>query len=264
MNGAFARYARYAGLFMLCAVMTGCSSSLYGWQVRTNSVPMSQSFRPADLNEHPIALFRTVTVPVLKGNEVSLSYYLGQILQKIGPNWTVVLPHGLINRLNQKGLIGEYVRMRADYEMSDIFDGIALRKIASAIGVRYVFQPQLGAFSQTMTDRWSFPPVDLRMMQTRSSIMRMSLQLWDAESGEIVWASMAEATMQMEGISQDPVYLEDIARATLGSMIADLINGKTASTYTPVNKFLNNLIEEAVPSEKPEEQKITVPGKTVQ
>jgi hypothetical protein len=54
------------------------------------------------------------------------------------------------------------------------------------------------------------------MSQTRSSVMRLALQLWDAETGELIWSSLAEATMQKEGVSQDPVYLQDIARVTLG------------------------------------------------
>jgi hypothetical protein len=112
-----------------------------------------------------------------------------------------------------------------------------------------------------MTDRWSFPPFDIRMMQTRSSIMRISLQLWDAETGEVVWASMAETTMQNEAMSQDPVYLDDVGRAALGGMVADFMNKRTASKYTPLNKVLDNLITEALPQEKPEQQKITEPDK---
>jgi hypothetical protein len=33
-------------------------------------------------------------------------------------------------------------------------------------------------------------------------------------------------------------------------MLSDLLNRKTASQYTPVNKFLDNLIREAMPKEK--------------
>jgi hypothetical protein len=91
--------------------------------------------------------------------------------------------------------------------------------------------------------------------------MRVSLELWDAETGEMVWASMAETEMQNEAVSQDPVYMEDVARATLGSIVTDFKNRRTASTYTPVNKFLNDLIEESVPIEKHEPQNITEPSK---
>ena len=248
------RSAAGVWLLLLSILAMGCSSSLYGWQVRTSSTPMPPSFQPTMFEQHSVALFGAITPPALRGNEVTLSYVLGEILYKVSPNWKVMSPQELAKRINRQGLAGEYAKMRADYELSHILDGGTLRRIASVLGVRYVFQPQLAAFSQTMTDRWSFPPIDLRMMQTRSSMMRISLQLWDAETGEIVWASMAETTMQNEAVSQDPVYMEDVARATLGSMVADFKNRKTASTYTPVNKILNDLIEEAVPKEKPEQQ----------
>jgi hypothetical protein len=101
-----------------------------------------------------------------------------------------------------------------------------------------------------MTDRWKVPAFDIRVAQTRSSDMRVVLQLWDTKTGELVWGSAAETSMQNEAFSQDPVYLEDIARATLGSIMADFLNKKTASKYTPVNRFLNDLIQEAMPKEK--------------
>ena len=151
---------------------------------------------------------------------------------------------------DRAGLAAKMTVMRNDFEQSNILDQEALRNIAAALGVRYVFQLRLAAFTQTMTDRWKFPALDVRLTQTRSSIMRLALQLWDAETGELVWTSVAETNMANEAISQDPVYLEDIARATLGSMLSDLLNRRTASQYTALNKFLDNLIREAMPEEK--------------
>ncbi|HSF68114.1 MAG TPA: hypothetical protein VLA67_11875 [Nitrospiraceae bacterium] len=246
-------------LLGLCIFVTGCASSLYGWQVRTNSTPMPPSFNPAALEQHSVALFGAVTSPPNQGNEVTLSSILEQILNKVKPNWKVVPAHELVKRINQKGLAEEYARMRAEYERTNILEGSSLRKIATGVGVRYVFQPRLISFSQTLTERWSF--VDVRIMQTRSSIMRVSLQLWNAETGEIIWASIAEATMQNEAISQDPVYLEDISRVTLASMGADFVKRKTASRYSPVNKVLNDLIEEAMPSQSPDNQETLEPEK---
>lgn len=248
-------------VLLLSIFLTGCASSLYGWQVRTTSTPMPPSFQPEVFEQHSVAVFGAITSPALRGNEGGLSYELEHILHKVSPNWNVISPQELAKRINRQGLAGEYGKMRADYELSNIFDGRALRKIATALGVRYVFQPHLAAFSQTMTDRAKVIGFDFRIAQTRSSNMRVSLQLWDAETGEMVWASMAETTMQNEAVSQDPVYMEDVARATLGSIVTDFKNRKTASTYTPVNKFLNDLIEESVPPEKHEPQQITEPDK---
>jgi hypothetical protein len=102
------------------------------------------------------------------------------------------------------------------------------------------------AFSQLMTERWTFkfPGFDIRMMQTRSSVMRVSLQLWDTETGALQWNTQAETTLQSESFSQDPVYFDDAARVTFGSLIADLLNGKTVSTYSPLNQLIDQLIQQ--------------------
>jgi hypothetical protein len=253
------RYSAGAALLMMAIFVTGCASSLYGWQVRTSSTTLPPSFQPAVFEQHSIALFGAITSPALRGNEVAISYGLDEILHKVSPSWKVMSPQEFSKRINRQGLAGEYTKMRSDFEVSHILDGGTLRKIASALGIRYVFQPHLAAFSQILTDRWSL--MDVRLTQTRSSIMRMSLQLWDAETGEMVWASFAETTMQNEAFSQDPVYLEDVIRAALGSLMTDFKNRRTASSYTSVNKFLNDLVEESVPTQKSEQQGVSEPAK---
>lgn len=123
--------------------------------------------------------------------------------------------------------------MRVEYEQSDILNRDLLRKIGGTTGARNVFQPRVSAFTQTMTHRWLIPLFSLRLVETRSSIIRLSLQLWDVETGELLWASVAEGTMQNEALSQDPVYFQDIARAAMGSLAMDFLNQRTASRYTP-------------------------------
>jgi hypothetical protein len=210
--------------------------------------------------QYPIGLLPAVTVPGLRGNEVTLSYFLGEIIGKVAPHWKVVSPQEIIARVNRQRLAPDYMRMRSDYDENNIFDRDQLHKIASAIGVRYVFQPRLAAFSQMMTDRFKFPAFGVLLSQTRSSNMRLLVQLWDTESGELVWASLAETTMQNEAVSQDPVYLEDITRATVASILADLLNGRNISKYTPVDKFIDDLITEAVPKQTSDSRHISTPG----
>lgn len=230
-------------------VSSGCTGSIYDWRVRTNSTPMTPSFRPANLTQQAVAVFPAITMPGLRGNEFALGHYLGYILQKGAPDWKVVIELETSSRINRKGLATDFARMRNDYDQTSIFDADTLRKIGAAVNARYIFQPRLIAFSQIMTDRWMFPGLNVRLLQTRSSIMRISLQLWDAETGDLLWISLAETTMSNEAVSQDPVYFQDIAVATLGSMMVDFMKERTASEYTPLNKFLDALLYETKPKE---------------
>jgi hypothetical protein len=236
-------------LLLLLIMTTSCTGSIYDWRVRTNSTPMSAASRPANLAPHPVAVFPAITMPGLRGNEFPLGHYLGYILQKAAPDWKVVIELETSSRINRKGLSIDFARMRNDYDQSSIYDAETLRKISEAVGARYVFQPRLIAFSQVMTDRWMFPGLNVRLLQTRSSIMRIALQFWDAETGDLLWVSIAETTMSNEAISQDPVYFQDIAVATLGSMMVDFMKERTASEYTPLNKFLDALLYDTKPKE---------------
>jgi len=192
--------------------------------------------------------------PDLYGNALILASELGLVFRKLAPGWKVVSAQEAASRINKRGLATEYARMRVEYEQSDILNRDLLRKIGGATGARYVFQPRVSAFTQTMTHRWSIPLFSVRLVETRSSIMRLSLQLWDVETGELLWVSVAEGTMQNEALSQDPVYFEDIARAAMGSLAMDFLNQRTASRYTPVNVFLNNLICDFIPKEEPSDK----------
>ena len=241
---------KWAGLWGIVLLLSGCASSLYGWQSRTNSTPVGSSFHADLLKDRAVALFPAVTSPGLRGNEAAIPFYLWDVVRKLAPTWKTITARETVSRINGQGLADDYIKLMLDYEPTSILNRDLLRKIAGALGVRYVFQPRLIFFVQTMTDRWKVPAFDVRIAQTRSSIMRLSLQLWDVENGELVWVSVAETNMANEAVSQDPVYLEDIARATLGSMMADLMTGKTASRYTPLNELVNNLIQEAMPKEK--------------
>ena len=189
-------------------------------------------------------------MPGLRGNEVGLDFMLGEVLQTVAPHIHIVSSQHSISQINQQGLAVEYTQMRTDTEQSHILNRESLKKIGMAIGARYVFQPRLAAFTQTMYDRWTFPGLGVLLVQVRSSNLRMSLQLWNTETGELLWASMAEGTMQNEAVSKDPVYFEDAARVALGSIIADFLNHKTASTYGPLNKIVDQLIQIPQPEEK--------------
>ena len=244
---------RISLLLGLAATATACSPSIYGWTVRTSATLPAASFQPWVLEREPVAIFEAQASGGLRGNEVGLALYLADILKRVAPEFKVVSSQDTASRINTNGLAPEYVRMRSDFELTNILDAGLLKKVGTAVQARYAFQPRLASFTQTMTERWKF--ADLRIIQTRSSILRLSLQLWDMQTGEPVWASVAEAILSSEALLQDPVFLEDAAKIALGSVLADFLRGRTESTYTPLNKALDDLIRRPSPPEEQEKAK---------
>jgi NurA-like 5'-3' nuclease len=102
-----------------------------------------------------------------------------------------------------------------------------------------------------MTERWKVPAFDIRVSETRSSLLRVSMQMWEVESGELIWSSVAETVMESETVTQDPVFLEDAIRLTFGSIMTDFLNRRTGSKYTPLNEVLNTLVQTPIPEEQP-------------
>jgi hypothetical protein len=244
------RASKGASLVLLFLCATGCGGEYSNWQVRTTGTPVAPSFDQAPLETKPVAIFPALSGPILRGTEVALSYHLAKILEKLAPNWKVVDEQATLTGINKHGLGRDYIRMRRDAEDTHLLDRESLRKIGAALGVRYIFQPRMVSFTQTMTQRWKVPALEIRVVETRSSMMRISLQLWDAESGELVLSSVAETILASEAVSQDPVFLDDAARVTLGGLMADFLDRRTSSKYTPLNKVLNTLMETAIPAEQ--------------
>jgi hypothetical protein len=248
LKGALQALALLRAALILIVVLTaGCFSPTYGWHVRTNSSPPSQTFNRAVLTQEPVAIFGALAPPSLLGSETGLDSILAEVLKTVAPSFKVITPREADSLINRNDLANEYTRMRNEALQSHLLDRGSLRKLGTAIGTRFVFQPKLIAFLQITKDRWELPPIALKISRIRSSIMRLSLQLWDMQTGELLWTSLAEATVESEAVGQDPVYFEDTARVAMGGIIADFMNGHTASSYGPLDTIIDQLIENPQP-----------------
>jgi hypothetical protein len=208
------------------------------------------------LEQEPVAVLEALTAPGLHGNEVGLALSLKRVMQRVHPQIRLVSPQEAASQINRHGLAADFTRMRMDYEQSNILDRNTLEKIGVMLGVRYVLQPRLAAFTQTLYERWSVPALGIKITWIRSSILRLALQLWDTNTGDLLWASTAEGSFQEEAFTEEPVYLREAVRITWGSIISDFARERTASRYSPTNNLLDSLIgpddgEEEAPTKQP-------------
>ena len=192
------------------------------WEVVTESTQKPPAFNLAAMEREPMAILDAHTSAGLSGNELGLALSLKRVVQQMAPTMPLMSPQDAASRINRQGLAPEYARMRVEYAQSNILDRNTLRKVGAALGVRYVFQPRLAAFTQTLYDRWEFPALNIKVLRTRVSILRLALQVWDTETGDLVWASTAEGAFQEEAFTDEPVYLREAGRITWGSIISAL------------------------------------------
>ena len=158
-----------AALILIVVLTAGCSSSIYGWHVRTNSSPTSPTFNQTVLKQEPVAIFGALAPPRLVGSETGLDSILAQVLKTVAPSFKVITQQEAASLINRNDLANEYTRMRNEAMQSHLLDGGSLKKLGMAIGTRYVFQPKLIEFMQITKDRWEVPPIALKISRIRSS-----------------------------------------------------------------------------------------------
>ena len=97
-----------------------------------------------------------------------------------------------LNRLTDKGLASAYADLREGFARNGILDRQRLRRIGLGLGSRYVLLPGLAQFGEEILDK--FEAGGLKLFRNRVTTLRLWLQLWDSQTGHIVWESSGEAT----------------------------------------------------------------------
>ena len=213
-------YCRFALTVMCTFTLTSCIGAFKQWGDETTIVWKSPTFDPRALQNQPVAVLNALTSMSLEGYRHQVSQSLFLTFTKEKNSVQVLSPQETIGRLNRAGLGKEVSSMTSDYFKSGILDRDTLRKVSQTLECQYVFQPSLAAFRQYMDDRLRF--FGLRVFQTRVTILRLSLQIWDAHTGEIVWESSGEGTMAAEDVRDVMIPFEDITQKLWIKILSDL------------------------------------------
>lgn len=210
--------------------LAGCTP-LYLSDTHTTSTPRSQFFDVAELAREPVATLGLLTPASLQGFNPPLSHALIAALSETSPPIRGIAPHETANMLNEQGLAAEYGSLIAGFGRGGILERKPLQRIGSALSSRYVLLPGLAEFNQVIIDRLSI--YGWNFIQSRVTTLRLWLQLWDTQTGKILWESAGEVTVATKLLrSEQTVPLDEIARKLWLRMIQDnLLEGKTGSRF---------------------------------
>ena len=134
----------------------------------------------------------------------------------------------VLNGVNAANLDQEYKAMYRDYLQTGILDADVLADVGETSRVRYLAQLSLAGFSQGNRGRFSF--FGLRMLDTKQGNLRIFLQIWDAESGTVVWEGSGELNFAYDTGRENPVTFAELCRLTAERLFAELPGTPPADT----------------------------------
>ena len=211
-------------------LLAGCSTPTRLSDSHVTSVPRSPAVDVAGLVCEPVATFGTVAAPAIQGLSATVSYALTAALSKASPPIRTMPMPDMLNRLTDRGLAGEYVDLLSSAARGGgILERERLGRIGAALGSRYVLQPGLAEFNQTVLDKFEFS--GLKIVRTRVLALRLWLQLWGTQTGHLLWESTGEVTVAEPVLRpESTVSLAAIAQKLWSLMIEDGLLGTKAGT----------------------------------
>ena len=94
------------------------------------------------------------------------------------------------------------------------------KKVSHVTGVRYLAQLKLGAFRQESKGRWG--ALGIRMLETKTTYLRLYLQIWDGENGSVAWEGAQELTTSQESLREDVISFRTAVEQSANELIASL------------------------------------------
>jgi len=205
-------------------LLTGCASQKPRAEAPQHSSPTSQilatNLHTNDLQTAGIAFMTPSSVTGQEEDKQALALAFTGMLRSVRPDLHIVPLAETLSAINRTGLTGEYRQMFEDYRLTGIFDRETLRKVAGVTGVRYLAQLKLGAFRQESKSR--FGMLGFRVLETKTSTIRLFLQIWDSTDGSVAWEGSQESTVSHESMAEEYVSLRNIVEESARDLVVRL------------------------------------------
>lgn len=219
---------------LACALLLG-ATSCYAPGVQW-AAEARELYREAGFGQHQLAGERVtfVAARVSFGNETYRRVVIQGLVDAMREQPSaegVVHPNVMANRINEAGLTADYARMLDEYDRTGILGAAPLAAIADTVEVRYFAVPSLVNFQEQVATRLS--AFGMRIGKTASATARFQLQIWDGQTGHIVWEGLSDVTLAQEMIRENPVRLDDVVRATWDRLLEEMPGSGAVAAPAP-------------------------------
>ena len=213
----------FALLLTACSnqkIRTETQQSSKTTQVSSTPQILAISLRSEDIRAGGIALITPSSITGQEEDKQTLALSFTGVLRSLRKDLRIVSLPETLSAINRVGLTSEYRKMFEDYRLTGIFDRETLQKVAKVTGARYLAQLKLGAFRQESKGRWGL--LGIRMVETKTSTIRLFLQIWDSDDGSVAWEGSQESTLSHESLAEEYVSMNSIIEESARDLVARL------------------------------------------
>lgn len=210
----------------LLLLLTGCGSQKTRAEAKSSgqlemhgpaTQVLANNLRSGDLQAGGIAIVTPSSATGQEEDKQALALAFTSVLREMLPDLHVVSLPETLSAINRVGLTNEYRKMFEDYRSTGIFERDTLQKVGKVTKSRYIAQLKLGAFRQEAKGRWGL--LGVRVMETKSSTIRLFLQIWDSRDGSIAWEGSQESTLSYESVSEEYVPMKSVVEESARDLV---------------------------------------------
>jgi hypothetical protein len=212
------KHAGNLALLVLVAILS--SSCAMTSQIHSTTQALSVDLKPQTLKLSGIAFITPTSVTGQEEDKQALALAFTEAMQRARPDLRIVDLPTTLGAINRAGFAGEYRQMFEDYRLSGIFNRDTLVKVSKVTGARYLAQLKLGGFKQESKNRWG--PIGIRMVETKTTTLRLYLQIWDGENGSVAWEGAEELTTAHESLQEDAISFKTAVEESAIELLARL------------------------------------------
>lgn len=202
---------------MAMVLLSGCATTN---QLHSTTQALTINLEPHALIESGIGFITPTSVTGQEEDKQALALAFTEALKLARPDLRIVPLPATLGAVNRAGLASEYRQMFEDYRLTGIFSRDTLQKVSRVIGVRYLAQLKLGGFRQESKNRWG--ALGIRMLETKTTSLRLYLQIWDGENGSVAWEGAEELTSAHESLQEDAVSFKTAVEQSANELLARL------------------------------------------
>ncbi|MGA8146574.1 MAG: hypothetical protein WB870_03240 [Gallionellaceae bacterium] len=212
--------AQMLAMRLICLMgllLSGCSTSN---QLHSTTQVLDINLTRHALQASGIAFITPTSVTGQEEDKQALALAFTDALQLARPDLRVMPLPQTLGAINGAGLANEYRQMFEDYGVSGIFSRDSLQKVSRVIGIRYLAQLKLSGFRQEAKNRWN--ALGVRILETKTTSLRLYLQIWDGEDGSVAWEGSEEITSAYESVKENPISFKTAVEQAANTLVARL------------------------------------------